>query len=210
MTNQRNNNQRRRTRKNRQTKRGTGELSAQSVIYRGPMNTASARAERTMKTVVLFENFTITSTAGGIINNVIVSSPGTVANWTDLAAVWDEFRILAIGMSYFPFNRYTKPVVTSATTPNCVPVFGVIDRDNSGALTSIAQATQYESCRMLSVEDPWTINIKMDGVEDAGFIGTGAPGSRFYFKMFGTGYTASAGYGYLLQKYICQFRGIGV
>jgi len=139
-----------------------------------------------------------------------------LTGWADYAALYDEYRVLAFQVEYFPTNRYTK------ATTSCVPGFAVIDRDSNGALTSTSQALGYASCRVMSLEEPWTdateyrgssipaLKWNMNGgVEEAGWTTTAAPVSatRGAIKTWFTGETASISYGIVLQRMMVQFRG---
>jgi len=159
--------------------------------------------------------FNLASNAGGVINAVYDQTMTTANAWTHLAASYDEFRVLAFQVEFFPNNRYTK------VTTLCTPLVGVVDRDSNGALLSFAAGFQYASARMLSLEDPWTdakeykgssvpaLKWKMDSVEDAVFLTTAAPTPTIKgaIKLYGQNLTASTTYGIVLQRFIVQFRG---
>lgn len=178
--------------------------SSSSLVYRGPVVRNNDRMNTTVVEIVLAGGGAITSTAGGVIANTFsIDDPGTAANWSDYATVWDEYRVLAAELYYSPQNVFNK-----LTTTVCAPGYLVIDRDGSSALTSYSQASAYGSSRFLSLEKPFRSIFRMNGVREAIFVTTASPGSTGSWLMYFSGLTASMTYGQVLIKWRVQFRGI--
>jgi hypothetical protein len=180
------------------------EPSSKSISYNGPVRLASADAEQSLHSLQLVNEFQLTSNSGGVINNVFPSSPNGCADWSSLALVFDEYRTLGFQVEFYPDNRYTK------VTTNCTPLVCVVDRDNAAALTTYTIGAQYESCKFESVEDPWIRKVKMNGIEDSGFVNTTSPVPTFYIKLYGQNESVSTTYGLIIIRYLVQFRGVGV
>jgi hypothetical protein len=204
-------------RKSRRGSRGVSKEGPSDVAlkYRGPIwNSALAENENTM-TVDLFSEGLLTSSAGGVVNQVFTSSSASFQNFSTWAGLYDEFRILGLQLEFYPSNRYSK------TTTSCVPGFGVVDHADSVALTSAAQALGYASCRILSVEDPWSdrreyrgssvpaLKVRMAGAEEAQWLSTGSTAGLLAIKLYFAGLTASTAYGLYLFRALAQFRGTG-
>jgi len=61
---------------------------------------------------------------------------------------------------------------------------------------------------MMSLEDPWTITVKMASDDEADFQPVNTPTSVMWVKMFATGLTVSTAYGDLFIRYRVQFRNV--
>lgn len=162
---------------------------------------------------LLLATAALSSSAAGVINTVVSSSPNTFANWSAYSAIYDEFRVLGMQLEYFPANRYSK------TTTVCIPGIGVVDRNDSTTLSG--PSILYESTRQLSLEDPWTdrseyrgssvpaLIIKMNGAEEGQWLSTGSTAANLYIKLYFSGLTVSTQYGVYYVRALVQFRGQG-
>jgi len=112
-----------------------------------------------------------------------------------------EFRTLGFSVTFKPYNRYSK-TLTTTTIP-----YITIDRRNGTALTSVDDAIRYSTARMMSLEDPWTITVKMHLMMKRIF-NQNTPTSVMWVKMFATGLTVSTAYGDLFIRYRVQFRNV--
>jgi hypothetical protein len=177
--------------------------NASSLSYRGPIVTRTDKTNANTITVLLNSQEGVTSSAGGVINNVApLNNPAAANNWSDFAGAWDEFRVLASEIVFVPQNKYNK-----LTTTLCIPIIGVLDRDSSGALTSYAQGVNYASVKYLSLEEKFSFRYSMQGAREAVFETTASPASTGAFLLYGSGLTASTAYGTLFQRWRVQFRG---
>lgn len=206
---------RRKSPRSRKSASFAGPSSATTMIYRGPIWTPGTAANRDIVTTQMVYQNNVFSNAAGICAAVFDQTMTGLLNWATYAALYDEYRVLGCQLEYYPANRYSKAVVV------CTPGVGVVDRDSNGALTSLAQGFGYASCRVLSLEDPWTdtrtyrgsslpvISFRMDGVNDATWITTAAPiaATKPAIKLYFTGLTASTTYGLGVQRMAVQFRG---
>jgi len=195
--------------------RSSSDFPATALRYRGPIWDPGAIGNRDIVTANLLFEGTLTSSAGGVISSVYDQSMTGLQGWTQFSQLYDEFRVLGCQLEYFPANRYSRGAIAT------FPGFGVIDRDSNGALTSTAQAVGYASCRILSLDDPWTdrrefrgssvpsLSYRMDAVNDGLFITTAAPtpATKPTIKLYITGLTATTNYGIVIQRVLVQFRG---
>jgi len=198
-----------------QTARRLAQPSPSVLKYLGPVWDPGAVGNLDMITANLVYNTTLTSSAGGIISQSFDQTMTGLAGWAYIGAAYDEFRVLAMQLEFYPFNRYSK------TTTVCTPGVGVVDRDSNAALTSLAQGFGYASCRILTLEDPWAdrrtykgnceppLVFKMDGVNDSSWITTATPtpSVKPNLKVYFTGLTPSTSYGMAVQRVLVQFRG---
>ena len=100
-----------------------------------------ARNEMYLKTMRLGFDSAVTADGSGVYAGVISNSPVQAQNWTNYAAVFEEYRVLAF-----------KVVFEPAWTVNItfMPLTGVIDRSDSTALTSYSLAERFASCKKVS------------------------------------------------------------
>jgi len=174
---------------------------ANVTIYKGPFKLPGAKQENRTETIELKSLIVVSSSGAGVIDQVVDNNPSGYQDWSSVAALWDDYRALALLIEFFPYNRYSK------TTTGCKPLYQVIDRDSVGALASVNAAIQYESCERKSIEDPWSRGAKMLDVLDSQFVTTASPAATFAIKHYQNGYTISTSYGELLITLLIQVRG---
>lgn len=173
-----------------------------SIGYDGPVITG--REKEQVDTYIVLLKYVVnplSSTAGGQINYVYSSSPSAAGDWSNLAAVWEEYRVLAMRLRFRPSNRYSK------ATTNCRPGYVVVDRGSSAGLGSMQAAANHESAKEVDLEDPFSIDAKMSNADEAVFIATSSPTPYIWFKMWFEGLTVSTEYGVLELDWRVQFRG---
>jgi len=190
------------------------EISPNITEYHGPVRIPRELGNLTTKTLLLHRADDAISSAAGIIAGAVSINPNGVPGWADLVEVFDEFRVLAVELEYFPRNRYSK------TTTVCVPGYAYVDHSDSSTPGSATLLQEAESCRVMSLEDPWTdrfdfggnkappLTWRMSGIEEAEFLNTSSftqvPGSiKYYFQNL----SASTTYGLFFAHYLVQFRG---
>lgn len=191
-----------RNRRSNRKQRIPREPSANSLNYTGRIIYPAEKTEKHTTTLVLSDYYTLASTVGGVIADVFDSSPAPSSQWGDATAVWSEFRVLGHEIEFLPQNRYSK------TTTTCAPGLGVLDRRSATALATFSTAESYESVRRLSLEDPWTMRILMNGAEESAFVNVGAVAAVNWIKLFFTGLTVSTTYGQILHRWRVQFRSV--
>jgi hypothetical protein len=198
--------------RNRQNRGNVINPPARAITYRGPLTSTGIRQQDHTYTAPLHYSLAISSSAAGAISgNVDTGNPSGGSGWSTLATVWDEFRVLSARVYYQPVDRYDAPLAVT-TAVNQPPLLIALDRDSSATPGSIAVIQAYESCRMVSLSDPWTISWKMDGVVEAEFITTAAPtGSRsrgFIYLALSNSATINTTFGYIFVTFLVQFRGL--
>lgn len=81
-------------------------------------------------------NGVLSSTAGGVVNQVITFDISAYTDYSFLAGLWDEFRLIRGRVSYFSDQTATS------TNANGV-IIVCYDNDDSSNLTTLAQAMAY-------------------------------------------------------------------
>jgi len=184
--------------------RGGNSNADTMTRYTGPVAVRGANRQAQITTKEMHQAFQFNSTGAGVFSTVFGSRPDTCSSWAGFAAVFDQYRTLAFELTFMPDNRYSK------TTTTCLPMLIVSDRDDATALTSLAAACSYDSVKMVSLEDPWSYTMKMDGIEEAAFLDTASPANTFYIKTYVSGLSLTTGYGLVLLTYRVQFRASGL
>ncbi len=166
----------------------------------GPVQ-KGAKNEDYLFTVRLAFDQAVTSDGSGAIASVISNSPVQAQNWTGYAAVFDEYRVLAMKVKFEPF-----------WTVNCTfaPIASVIDRSDSTALTGYGLAERYASHKKAMGKAQFSQTINMSSVDEAGFTITSAPAANAWVKLYSSGNTASFTFGRLNVIMLVQFRGVGI
>lgn len=193
----------------RRGRRGRGSLiqgpSPASMTYRGPTVPRNiANQEQTIVKLMSLAVAVSTNGSGVIDATFGLTDPSTLQGWSGLAAIYDEYRVLAAKLEYVPSNGYNKIVATQSCKN---PVFVVMDRDSVVTLVSTAAALSYDSVRMFDLERPFRYDLyKMEGARESTFITTAFPTNLGAYAFWSTGNTASLQYGNVLLQLLVQFR----
>lgn len=184
------------------SEQGPRELASSAQRFVGPFDGRWRHFANHTTTLMLTDQVDLASTAGGAIADVYGNSPTGSPNWADTNTVWGEFRTLAMRVRFLPNNRYSK------TTTTCVPMVAIVDRRASTALASYDAGVSHESHRLVSLEDPWTMEVFMEGSEESQFQAVSGPVSVSWIKLYATGLTVSTTYGKVFVDYLVQFRNV--
>lgn len=171
--------------------------------YHGPIVSKAEKEE--VDSITLPLNFTgvITSSAGGVIDASYSTDPSSyaLADWTNIAGTWHEYRVLGMRMEFFPNNRYSK------TSTVCTPMIVVIDRASAGLLGSYQAAMDHSSAKKVSLEDPWVKEYRMSNVAESAFIPVGSPVAHAWIKFYADSLSVSTQYGRAFVYLLLQVRG---
>lgn len=157
-----------------------------------------------MTTVNLTLDGPITSSAGGVVSpvfssNDVLNSP----SWASFAALYNEFRVLAVGVQFIPNAENS---VVPAT--DYAPIYEVDYRADQTALVSYSDASSFASMRSHSVNRKWMSTARMAAVEEASFLAVTSGGSTepYGLKWYGEGFTVATTYGRYREIFLVQFR----
>ncbi len=145
----------------------------------------------------------VSTSAGGVIATTFGNSPTLDANWSSMAAAFDEYRTLAVVVEFRPYT-YVNQTVTYA------PITTVLDLDNSAALTGFTLAAQYSSVKEFGGNKPWKRTMLMSGSENSGYISTASAANNMWVKIYSSGNSASVDIGRITVTHYVQFRGKGI
>jgi hypothetical protein len=168
--------------------------------YNGPIIDPMARMQNTRCEVLMSYEAPVSSTVGGVFApSWGLQNPSSTGNWSVLAAAFDEYRVLASEVMYNPINKYS-----TSSTKN--PLYMCIDRDSTGALTSVGAATAYESVQTKQLDVSWNMKWRMASPNEALWLTTASPANRGAFLGYVSGLSISTAYGQIIQYFLVQFR----
>lgn len=104
--------------------------------------------------------YNIQSTAANAINAAFrITRPDNIdglgtalQDWTNLAAMYDHFKITGIKLQWVP----DCPNEVIAATNAYRPLYTFIDFDNTGLVPTNSTALSYDNCRVFSMNLPWS------------------------------------------------------
>lgn len=192
---------------------GRRELAISAVAYMGPVRTPDVLRGQDCYTCVLTTDGALSTDAGGLIQYVFSSNPavpgavGAATGWSQFAAVFDEFRVLAFEVEFLSiYDQLISGASNMLST--------VLDYDNATALTSYAVADNYGSQKNFSIQEydgkVKKRKILMSGIENSVFSNTAAPAALFWIKFFASNLVVSTQVLHVVVRYRVQFRGKGV
>ncbi len=182
-------------------------LPPNSVSYNGPTRMPKAMLDNDVFTEEINNAGTITSAVGGLVNTVFdwYAQASTPSAWTNLAALYSEFRILSMELELVPWNTYNTSTATVLT-----PLYTIVDRTGNSAVGSTIAAVSDTSCQIHLPSKRVRRIIKMNSIGEAQFTATSSPpatADRGYIKLYATGGTASINLYDFVTRIMVQFRG---
>jgi len=157
-------------------------------------------------TLVLGADQAITSDGSGLIQTVISTAPGNCSNWSNYITVFDEFRVLAVQLTFEPTWG-----TGGATTIFFADIASAIDRDDSVAMTSYNVAERYTSHKQVPGQKTFRQTYTIQSVDEGIFIQTvSSPTGLAWIKLYSSGNTISTTVGRADIRYVVQFRSLGI
>ncbi len=151
---------------------------------------------------------TLTSSAGGVINNFVVMDPSALSgtDWADFSSTYDEFRVLGI--------RVTHANVQFGVAVNGGLIACAFDDDSATAPGSFTAVQQYSTSKYLPavwttrpIQFTWWRPVR-GGETNIPWIDVANPsGSLGSVVYYCSGLTASTLYHSVAIELFCEFRG---
>jgi hypothetical protein len=160
-------------------------------------------------------NSQIVSTAGGVIDSttmIIPMDPSGSIEWTSLAALFDEFRVLEIESHWQPRGRFHGPdgqyngVATVFGLDN--PMASGFDNDSLPTATTIDQVMTYTESHYGNTADPHTYKFRRPNItQSAYWVDCAVPSQSLGGVVVFAGLlNASVPYGQSLRVWHIQLR----
>jgi hypothetical protein len=171
--------------------------------YSGPVILPAGKQEADLHTVNLMSPVALTSSGAGVLDAIITDDPSGYSDWASFAALFHEYRVLAMEATFVPNNRYD----TTAVKPH-VPFMFVSDREGSTVLGGYANALNHPSCVIGNTSDKKIfIRVNMSNAKEAQFTTVGTPTAKHWIKYYANGLAFTAPYGQIFVRLLIQFRG---
>jgi hypothetical protein len=153
-------------------------------------------------TVTLFDNATISASAGGSILANFGNNPSSAANWTEMSTSWDEYRVLGIKFSYDPNN-----VVNTATLSGFNGYNMIVHGPSTSSPGTLAGAASTGVAHRWNAFRRFTREWRMSEVAESTFIDTSSPTTTSdALQLYAVNGTATQYYGNILIEFLVQFR----
>jgi hypothetical protein len=148
----------------------------------------------------------LTTSAGGIINNVIPLDFSSAIGESSYASIFDEYQMVGATVKFTPSVAGAAPN-SGAGLPNLGGHFvSVVDLDSNAALTSLNQAGQYDSHKSFTIGDSSFSRWIAKGIPDRDWISTTGTVVNAWWKIFSSALTATSTYGYTDTWLMVRFR----
>lgn len=174
-------------------------LMADQLSYNGPVRLPKSKNAVTSTIVNHSQYFVVSSSVGGVMNNIFLADPSATAGWSSLAAEWAEFRVLAFQVEFTPTQKYT--------TGQCHLFVTSVDHGNvSSTIGSYSSAVDRESSVSHNTQESFIVKAKATGTEELEYLPTGSPAARYCIKTYGEG-SISTQYFQTVVRYLIELRG---
>ncbi len=175
-------------------------------IKRFVADLAASRLQEDEIVLPFFIDAALNSDSSGKVVDVFSNNPSSLAQWSSLIAVWDEYRVLNMRVAFIPGFP-----VGGSTFQTILPIASVVDRDNSTVLGSYSDAQSFGSFQEYGGAKPFHRDVPLSNSgEDNGFIDTSNPIANGWIKFYCAGANASQPFGRVQRTFLIQFRGRGV
>jgi hypothetical protein len=143
-----------------------------------------------------------TTNGSGIYSSVFSDDPSNSTQWTELAGVYDSYRVLA-----FKVDWHATLIIGGSTNTYVAAMAVVSDRNDSAALTTYVLAAEYgPNCKIYRGGETWRRYSNMATTEDSTFLTCSSPAARAWIKTYSSGNTASLTIAQVLVTYLVEFR----
>jgi len=163
-----------------------------------------AWAQLDVYTVPMDYDTVVAADASGNWSYITSDNPNGDSNWSTSASFFDEYRTLATELTFYANTTSGGNLSTYA------PIVSVVDMDNSASLTGYTLAAQYSSVKNHRGNQDFKVVAYMSGSENAGYLSTASPASRYWIKLYSSGNSASITLGRIHIRHWVQFRGKGI
>lgn len=180
--------------------------SRRSKMPRKPMinlrNYSAALNQQDYYYTIASREIQVSSGVGGSVSNIVAfSSINGATNWSSWAAIFDEFRVEAVKLTY-------TPALPNSTSATFAPVYTIFDEDGGTAPTD---PTQYPTAKSHRLDQSWTqlYTIPTDLESRISYYNTANPTvqAETIYLVSNSSLSISQLYGNLHIQYFVKFRG---
>lgn len=149
----------------------------------------------------------LASSGAGVINTVQFLSLGQILGFGDWNNVFDEYRFIRARFEYIPYSKGALMPITTTTFALMAPIVGMVDYEDSTALTSFASGLGYQTAKVFAPNERCVWDVDLDWSPDTDWTSSQTTGTVFAsVKFYGNNLTFSQAYGALYGWIDVQFR----
>jgi len=182
----------------------TGQSSL--TAYKGPIIPAGFRAgNESFRTRLTFVQ-TISSDGGGLLAGNLINGASGFTNFSQFAALFGEFRVLAHRVKYMPGSI---GFTTVGALLNGAMVWTIARNPAFAFPTTLLAAYDDSGAIIGNTSLPKTISVRASGFPELDWINTTGAGSglsTWEVNYVAAGLTASQVYGTIFQEILVEFR----
>jgi len=164
-----------------------------------------ANLQQDLFTTLMNFDFTLAADGSGTYSSNYSNSPSSCPDWGSFAAVWDEYRCLALRIVYTPVLY-----VGGSTAIQFQPITSVIDYDDGNVPATVSGMSEFSSFKEHKPLQPFSVLALAQSAADCQFIDCASPAATFNIHFLSIGNSASVNLGRIKTEYLVQFRGKGV
>lgn len=142
----------------------------------------------------------VTTTVTGTFDTVYTNNVGGATDWTNIAALFDDYRVCGLKLKYIP----SLPNDTSTQT-GFTPFYVGGDSNDVTAWTSSADALQQENTKVKNLYRPWTYYYYFQKLGNVnltnGYRATNVTTASQGIKTYATGLDISQKYGEIVLTF---------
>jgi len=177
--------------------------SSLTLSYNGPIEQPQAQQQPIVR--LLSFAGAVASDATGAIKFVLGPGPVTSPDWSALAGLYAEYRVLGATFRWVPY--FTGYSTSSTPLASSFVVLGLVRASSAAAFGSVALALSCIPRKVGPMGRAMRLDYKMNGAIEAGWINTASGGGNpCVFTLNSNGLTASSTYGNYVVETLVQFR----
>jgi len=180
--------------------------SSSALAYRGPVRPRNEASGTQVNLFRLSNTATVATSAGGVVGVYYANDASGVAEWSNFAAVFQEYRVIALSVRYVPRVNLVADLVSSTVTHGEICWYTARTTAVVTPATTLALAYEFAGSRVRPANRVSSHSWKMAGVEESVWTPVSAPVKRggVVFTVFEA--PASVTIGNVLLDYLVQFR----
>lgn len=191
-------------------RQGQGEVSENSVVYRGPTRVTTGNNTRTTTTCLVRTGTPAGNATTGMYLDIGTETVNSCNDWSSFAGIYGEYRVLALEVTWVP--NYNSTYATGGLT-QAVGAAGMY-HDNvvrvSGGVTtfaSLADVCTNPAWKIWHTGERAVWTWRATGTEEMQFSPIAVLTRHGSIAGWIPGATSTSNYGTMFYSYVVQFRG---
>jgi len=174
-----------------------------ATVYRGPLRVPRNGQQAVVRNLNL--TAVVQASSGGVVSASFSTNPSSSPDWSALAALYTEFRILALKVTYLPLYNVAFAAVSNVNSG--IPLAFCVSRNPSASPpATFAAAIQIQPYRWFTASRSMSFSTRAMGTNEMAWLTTAAPAAYAQIFLVGSGFTASQTQGTAISEFLVQFR----